>query len=196
MGQALKAGDPQTFVISARPRPTQVCTALNILCWDMPLRPALPEVQTCMISVRLGHHPKASTSLQELCFTGLHPVALHNLCFGSQAPKACRALQNLCSARPQPQGLPCQRYKHVQSPYCWAMPPKPAQPCTVFTLQACAPKVCQTGDPHKHDLHSSVLRLPSLSSWGSTDMQNLHSASLCPSGRPNPCFKGLLLHLN
>jgi hypothetical protein len=33
-----------------------------------------------------------------------------------------------------------------------AMPPKPAQHCTIFTLQGCAPKACQAGDPHTHHL--------------------------------------------
>jgi hypothetical protein len=32
-----------------------------------------------------------------------------------------------------------------------AIPPKPARHCTIFTLQGCAPKACQAGDPpHTH----------------------------------------------
>jgi hypothetical protein len=43
-------------------------------------------------------------------------------------PKACTALQDLCSARPCLQGLQHQKYKHTGSLFCWAMPPKPVKP--------------------------------------------------------------------
>jgi hypothetical protein len=32
---------------------------------------------------------------------------------------------------------------------------RPAQACTISTLQACAPKACQAGDQHTHDLCST-----------------------------------------
>jgi hypothetical protein len=59
------------------------------------------------------------------------------------------------------------------APFCWAVPtkpymisalpatcPRPAQPCTIFTPQACAPKACQARDPHMHDLCSAGLCPP------------------------------------
>jgi hypothetical protein len=75
-------------------------------------------------------------------------------------PKACTALQDLCSAGTYPQGLPHQRCKHARSLFHWAMPPRTAQPCTIFTPQACAPKACQARDPHMQDLCSSGSRPP------------------------------------
>jgi hypothetical protein len=83
-----------------------------------------------------------------------------------------------------------------------AMPTKPAQHCTIFTLQDCAPKACQDRDTHTHThththvLHSARLWAPSLSRQGSIDMQDLHFAGLCPSAMPSPCSKGLLFHLS
>jgi hypothetical protein len=76
-----------------------------------------------------------------------------------------------------------------------AMSPKPAQHCTIFTLQGCAPKACQAGDPHTH-LHSAWLHPPSLSSQGSIDTQDLHSTGLHISGMPSLCSKGPLLHVS
>jgi hypothetical protein len=149
---------PQPCRISALPATTSRPAQpcqISVLPAHTP-RPAIPEIQTSMISILLGH-----------------------------TNKPCTALQDLCSARPHPQVLPHLRYKHTRSPFRWAMPPRPAQPCTIFTPQACAPKACQAGGPHKHDLHSDGLCPPSLSSQGSTDMQDLHSNSLHPSGTPS-----------
>jgi hypothetical protein len=76
--------------------------------------------------------------------------------------------------------------------------PRPAQHCTIFTQKGCAPKTCQARDPPTPTQISVLLdhAPPSLSSQGSIDTQDLHSASLCPSGTPSPCSKGLLLHLS
>jgi hypothetical protein len=90
----------------------------------------------------------------------------------------------------------CQRYKHTRSLFCWAMNLRLAQPCTILTLQAHAPKACQARDVHMHNLRSTGTQPPSLSSWGSTDTQHLHSACLCPSGMASPRSKGPLLHLS
>jgi hypothetical protein len=59
-----------------------------------------------------------------------------------------------------PQGLLHWRYKHAQFPFCWARPRRPTHPCTIFTLQACASKACQAGDPHTHNLCSARLCPP------------------------------------
>jgi hypothetical protein len=80
VGQALKAGDPQTFMISARPH----------------------------------------------------------------TPGACTALQDLCSDGPCPQGLPHQRYKHARFPFCWATPPRLAQPCRNSISLGWASQPCMT----------------------------------------------------
>jgi hypothetical protein len=71
------------------------------------------------------------------------------------APQACTALHNLCFASHAHQSLLCGKYKHALSPFRWAVPSRPAQICTIFTLQACAPKPCQAGDLHMHNLHSA-----------------------------------------
>jgi hypothetical protein len=44
--------------------------------------------------------------------------------------------------------------RHLPSPPSH-VPPRPAQPCTIFTPQACAPKACQARDLHSQDLHSA-----------------------------------------
>jgi hypothetical protein len=59
---------------------------------------------------------------------GLHSPAGALSCWA-----ACPSLQDLCSA-------------------LLAMPPKPAQHCTIFSLQGSASKACQARDPHTHDL--------------------------------------------
>jgi hypothetical protein len=152
------------------------------------------DAQTFMISSRPCPAPQACTALKELHLSGPCSPALHDLCFAGQAPKACTALQELLSLGCTPQ--PCM-ISALQ-----ATPPKPAQHCTIFTLQDCAPKACQARVTHTHtyththDLHSAQPCPPSLSSQGYTDMQDLHSASLCPSGTPSPCSKGPLLHLS
>jgi hypothetical protein len=146
-----------------------------------------------MISGLPVHAPKACTVLQELCFTGLCPPALHDLCFACHIFKACTDLYDLCSVGTRPQGLPSWRYKPARSQFHWAMPPRPAQPWTIFTPQACAPEACQARDPQTHDLHSAGPCPPSLSSQGSTGRQDLHSTGLSPS---SPHSKSLLLHLS
>jgi hypothetical protein len=113
-----------------------------------------------------------------------------------QALKARDPQTFTISTRPRPQGLLHWRYKHAPSPFCWATTPRLAQPCTIFTPQACAPKACQARDPHMHDLCSAGPRPPSLSSPGSIDTQVLHSAGLRPSGTPGSRSKGLLPHLS
>jgi hypothetical protein len=51
-------------------------------------------------------------------------------------------------------------------------------------------------NPHTHYLSPSArLHPPRLSSQGSIDMQDLYSASLCPSGMPSPLSKSSLFHL-
>jgi hypothetical protein len=127
---------PALLLCSVRAVLPQTPTPQNrISPWDKPLRPrihrhsrslpghaprpAAPEIQTGMISVLLGHDPKAGTALQEVCFHWAAP--------------------------PSPAlSLPCQ-----------LCPPRPAQPCTMFTPQACASKTCKVGDPHTQDLHST-----------------------------------------
>jgi hypothetical protein len=53
------------------PRLAQPCI-ISALLGHTP-RPAVPEIQTRMISIPLGHNPKACTTLQELRFAGLWP---------------------------------------------------------------------------------------------------------------------------
>jgi hypothetical protein len=50
-----------------------------------------------------------------------------------------------------PQGLPSQWSTYPRSPLHWTAPPRHAQACTISTLQAWAPKVCQAGDTHTHN---------------------------------------------
>jgi hypothetical protein len=62
--------------------------------------------------------------------------------------QACTTLQELCFAGLWPPAL--------QTSALPAMPPRPAQPWTIFTLQACTPKACKARDPHTHNLHSAA----------------------------------------
>jgi hypothetical protein len=164
MGRALKAGDPQTFTIcQAMPALGLHSPARSLLCWATPTMPATPEIQTCTMSIPLGHDPKACTALQELHFTGPCPTTLHDL----------------CSAGPLPQG----RHSLAQYSLHKPVPLRPAKPGTHTHT-------------HTHNLHSAGPRSPSLSSQGSTDMQDFHSASLRPSDMPSPYSKGPLLHLS
>jgi hypothetical protein len=50
--------------------------------------------------------------------------------------------QDLCGTNPYRQG-----YTDIYDLH-QATPLKPAQHCTIFTLQGCAPKACQAGDPY------------------------------------------------
>jgi hypothetical protein len=169
----------------------------------MPPMPATPEIQTCAISVPLGHDPKAGTALHDLCSAGPGPQGLHSPvgapfcppkpCMISALPampptpatpeiqtcaisvplghdpKAGTALHDLCSAGPGPQGL----HSPAQYSLCKTVPLRPAKPgthrCTISILLDHAP--------------------PSLSSGESTDMQDLYSAGLHPSGMPSPHYK-------
>jgi hypothetical protein len=112
--------------------------------------------------------------------------------------------------------MPSGLHRPTQSPFRWALPARPATPgihtCVISVLlgralQACtslpisavlghAPKACHTRDTNTHDLCSTGPGPPGLSSWGSTDTQHLHSASLRPSDTPGPRSKSLLFHLS
>jgi hypothetical protein len=181
----LKAGYPQTFTIATRPCPSpQACTALHYLC-------------------SAGPHPKAccarDTNTHDLHSTrpqpqGLHnptgapfcwavaPTALQDLCFAGHAPKACRALQDLHSAGTCPQAC-----------HTWDT--------NTHDLHSAGPAPQSLHSPAKYSLHKPVLLRPakveththahtisilldhappSLSSQGSTDMQDRHSTGLCP----------------
>jgi hypothetical protein len=101
------------------------------------------------------------------------------------APQACTALHNLCFASHAHQSLLCGKYKHALSPFRWAVPSRPAQICTIFTLQACAPKACQAGDPpppltHTHNLHSAGPHPPKPIKMG------VHRQAGSPLCRPVP----------
>jgi hypothetical protein len=146
----LSLHSPAGSLPGQHPRPAQLCRntiSLGLIPQPctisalpaMPPRPVAPEIKTPTISALPGHYTKAGTVLQELLFAGPQPPAL----------------QDLCCAGPCPQGLPLGRYKHSQSPFRWATPARPTQLYTIFTLQACAPKACQAGDPHMHNLHSA-----------------------------------------
>jgi hypothetical protein len=70
-------------------------------------------------------------------------------------PQACTGLHHLCCASLLPSGLPSHRSTGIHD-LCSTrpMPPRPAQACTISTLLGHAPKACQAGDPHTHNLHS------------------------------------------
>jgi hypothetical protein len=75
---------------------------------------------------------------------------------------------NLRSAGPHTSGLqrpewsplcqlaPLKPAKHSQSLLHQPAPLRPAQACTISALPGHAPKACQAGDPHKHNLHRAV----------------------------------------
>jgi hypothetical protein len=189
VGRVLKARDPQTFLISARPpAPSLHSPAGALFHWAHP-----PALDLCFAS----HAPRA-------CHAG--DTNTHISLPLSHDPKAGTALQDLCSASTRPQGLLRWRYKHAQSPFCWATTPMPAQPCKISAgprpqglhspaqYSLCKPVPLRPAKPGTHTRMISVLL--DLSSQGSTDTQDLHSASLCPSGTPSPCSKGPLLHLS
>jgi hypothetical protein len=101
-------------------------------------RPAQP----CRSSISLGCAPQPCKLPSHAC-----SPALQNLCSVCHAPKISTALQELC-------------FPGLCSPACTisalpATPIKPAQHCTIFTLQRCAPKACQAGHPHTHYLCSA-----------------------------------------
>jgi hypothetical protein len=66
-------------------------------------------------------------------------------------PQVCTGLNDLCFAGPRPQGLPCLRYTHPRSLFCWAVPLRPAKPgthtCTMSILLDYAQQACQAKDP-------------------------------------------------
>jgi hypothetical protein len=100
---ALKARDPQIFMISAGPCPKGVHSPAgtpfdwamppslawsllwwplpqglhsperSLLCQYMPLRTAIPKIQIPTISLPLGHHPKASTAQHNIHSASLCP---------------------------------------------------------------------------------------------------------------------------
>jgi hypothetical protein len=152
-----------------------------------------------------GHATKTCTALQELCFAGLCQPALDDLCFASHALKACTGLQDHCSVGMHPKAChvgdpnlhnlcpPRPAVLEIQtarSLFRWATRPRPTQPYTIFTPQACARR------PDKPGTHTPTISIlldhapPSLSSQGFTDTQDLHSTGLRPSGMPSPRSKG------
>jgi hypothetical protein len=140
-------------LLSHAPQPCTISAFLAI-----PPRPTQPY----KISALLGHASKT-------CSTG--DTNMHDLHSAGPCPQGLHSpVQSLlCWATPlRPAAW---RYKQACSPFHLAMPPRPAQPCTIFTPQACAPKACQAGDPHTHDSFSAGPCPPSLSSWGSTDIR-------------------------
>jgi hypothetical protein len=186
----------------------QVCTGLHDIHFTGPRRPGLPyqrythaqslstgpgppclhrPAQACTSSISLGHAPQACQAgdahMHVLRSAGLGPPGLHR----PAGSLPCQAMP------PRP---PCLRYTYTRSPFHWAVPSRPAQACIISTLQACAPKACQAGDPHTHNLLSAGQLPQGLLSWGSTDTQDLHSTGLCHSGTPGPCSKGPLFHLS
>jgi hypothetical protein len=154
--------------------------ARSLLCRATPQGLPYQKIQTCMISVQLGHDPKAGTALQELHFAMLCPPSPTHLCFAGHAPKAYHAgytnTHYLRSTGPRPQG----QHSPAQNSLPKPVPLRSAKPRThtptISTLLDHTP--------------------PSLSSWGSTQTQDLHSTHLHPSGTANQSSKVLLLHLS
>jgi hypothetical protein len=118
VGGALKAEDPQTFMIYRQ--------ATHPPGLHSPAR-SLP-----------GHAPQ-----------GLHSLAGTLFRWASASSPPWSLLWWPC-----PQGRLCWRYKHARSSFCWAMPPRPVHPCTIFTPQACAPNPAK---PRTHTRMISVL---------------------------------------
>jgi hypothetical protein len=105
----------------------------------------------------VAHAPKTCTALQELHLAGSCSPALHDLCFAGHAPKACTSLQELHLAGPCSPALHSPALHNL----CFdGHPLKPAQQCTIFTLQGCARKACQARDPYTHNLHSALMQPP------------------------------------
>jgi hypothetical protein len=115
VGQALKAGDPQTFMISARPHTPGACTALHDLCQASPPRPA----QSCRNSVLLGLAPSPALSL--LCWPCPRPAQPCKIsALTGHAPKVCHTrdtnMHDFHSAGPRPQGW----HSPAGTPFHWA----------------------------------------------------------------------------
>jgi hypothetical protein len=138
--QALKdcqAGDPQTWFPMATPSGLHK-HAQYPLCEPAPLSPAKSGMNTRMISAPPG-----------------------------RAPQACAGLHDLCSARPQPQGLPSQLSTHLYHLRCAL---RPAQASMILQCLAphastglhdvrweCAPKACQAGNTQARRISTLLL---------------------------------------
>jgi hypothetical protein len=121
---ALKAKDPQTFTISARPHPQglphwRYKHAQSLFCWASPLSLQRPAWST------QSHAPKACHAWDT------HTHDLHSA--------------GLCSP-----GLP----RPAQYPLCKPVPLRPAKPGThthtISILLDRTPQACQAGDPQTH----------------------------------------------
>jgi hypothetical protein len=128
MGQALKAGDPQTFLISTRPHPPQSLHS-----------PAGAP----------SHWATPPTGLQDLCFAGHAPKACHT---------GDTNMHDLHSTGPRPQGLhsPAQYSLHKPVPLRPAKPG--THTCMISVLLDCAPQsLSSQGSTDTQDLHSTGL---------------------------------------